>query len=243
MIASTKTSRAQRAMDSAREYGMVNNKLVSQTKIEEPEAKKKIIVISSSDKGLCGGIHSSVSRYTRNYLRTHPEEKVVVIGDKAKAQMNRMAPMNVAKHFTHIGSVIPSFEEASAIATEILQDPELEFDVADIVYNRFITVISYEAETIKNYDIKHITAAPEFLSYEVSEEILENYNEFMFANNIYWAIVEGHASEMAAKRTAMENATNNANDLIDKLTLIYNRGRQAVITNELIEVITGASAL
>ncbi|CAJ0647744.1 6226_t:CDS:2, partial [Entrophospora sp. SA101] len=74
-------------------------------------------------------------------------------------------------------------------------------------------------------------------------DVLENLQEFAFANSIYWGLVEGHAAEMAAKRTAMENATKNAGEMIDRLTLTYNRGRQAVITNELIDIITGASAL
>ncbi|KAJ2436249.1 atp3 gamma subunit of the F1 sector of mitochondrial F1F0 ATP synthase, partial [Coemansia sp. D1744] len=88
-----------------------------------------------------------------------------------------------------------------------------------------------------------IVEAPNFKAYEYQDEVLENLNEFLLANSLHWALVEGHAAEMAAKRSAMENATKNAGDIINRLTLQYNRGRQAVITNELIDIITGASAL
>ncbi len=80
-------------------------------------------------------------------------------------------------------------------------------------------------------------------AYELEKEVLKNYAEFALANVLYWAIAEGYASEMSARRTAMENATKNAGDMIQKLTLTYNRQRQAVITNELCDIITGASAL
>jgi len=77
----------------------------------------------------------------------------------------------------------------------------------------------------------------------MDDDVLQNYNEFLLANNIYWGLVEGHASEMSAKRTAMENATKNAGEMVDRLTMTYNRSRQAAITSELVDIITGASAL
>jgi F-type H+-transporting ATPase subunit gamma len=80
-------------------------------------------------------------------------------------------------------------------------------------------------------------------AYEIDEKVLANYAEFSFANSLFWAIAEGNASELSARRSAMENATKNAEEMIQKLTLTYNRRRQAVITNELCDIITGASAL
>ncbi|PVU96026.1 hypothetical protein BB559_002536 [Furculomyces boomerangus] len=243
MIASTKTARAQRAMEASRQNGIIAAETAKISQVQESEDAKKLIIISSSDKGLCGGIHSSVSKFTRRRLADFPEEKVIIIGDKSKVQIQRVFPQNVLAHFNQVGRAVPSFEESCAIASTILEDPEFKFDVADIVYNKFVSPISYEAQVLPSYDIGQIVQAPNFSIYEVPDGVLENYNEFLFANNIHWAIVEGHASEMSAKRTAMDNATNNAKDLIGKLTLVYNRGRQAVITNQLIEVITGASAL
>ncbi|KAJ1679396.1 atp3 gamma subunit of the F1 sector of mitochondrial F1F0 ATP synthase [Spiromyces aspiralis] len=234
MIASTKTTRAQRAMETARIYGLSSNEFLKQTGVAEPEAPRELLIAASSDKGLCGGIHSSISRFCRKYINEHPETSLVVIGDKVKAQLQRTFSDKIRTNFNQIGSRIPTFEESSAIASTILKDTSLEFDTAKIVYNKFISVIAYEAVTITAPgSAEQIANSPNFNSYEVDAEILENLNEFIFGNQIHWALVEGHASEMAAKRTAMENATKNSEEMIQKLTLSYNRGRQAVITNEL----------
>ncbi|KAJ2586277.1 atp3 gamma subunit of the F1 sector of mitochondrial F1F0 ATP synthase [Coemansia sp. RSA 1722] len=243
MIASTKTTRAQRAMNVARQYGQVSNDFVKQSEVKKAENAKEILITASSDKGLCGGIHSSLSRYSRRYLNEHPDTPLVVIGDKGKVQLQRVYPQNIAYSFNQIGSTIPTFDESSGISSVILNDKAIEFDNAKLVYNQFVSAIAFETSEIENFPISQIVEAPNFKAYEVQEEVLENLNEFLFANTMHWALVEGHAAEMAAKRTAMENATKNAGDMIQRLTLQYNRGRQTVITNELIEIITGASAL
>ncbi|KAJ1942828.1 atp3 gamma subunit of the F1 sector of mitochondrial F1F0 ATP synthase [Linderina macrospora] len=245
MIASTKTTRAQRSMNVARVYGQVSNDFVKQSGVEKAEGAKELLVVASSDKGLCGGIHSSLSRSARRYLNEgeNAETPVVVLGDKAKVQIQRAFAKNIRYNFNQLGSTIPTFDETSIIASTILADKSLEFDNAKILYNKFVSPIAFETSSIESFPITQIVEAPNFAAYEVQDEILENLNEFLFANNLHWALVEGHASEMAAKRTAMENATKNAGDMIQRLTLQYNRGRQAVITNELIDIITGASAL
>ncbi|KAJ2855425.1 atp3 gamma subunit of the F1 sector of mitochondrial F1F0 ATP synthase [Coemansia erecta] len=243
MIASTKTTRAQRAMNVARAYGQVSNDLLKQAEVEKAEGAKELLVTVSSDKGLCGGIHSSLSRYSRKYIAGNSEVPIVILGDKAKVQLQRMYPGNIKYSFNQLGSTIPTYDESSIIASTILNDKSIEFDNAKLVYNKFVSAISFETETIECYPVSQIVEAPNFKAYEYQEDILENLNEFLFANSLHWALVEGHAAEMAAKRTAMENATKNAGDMINKLTLQYNRGRQAVITNELIDIITGASAL
>jgi F-type H+-transporting ATPase subunit gamma len=156
--------------------------------------------------------------------------------------LGRVFRKNIAISFNQIGKSIPTFDEASSIA-DVIKSSELEFDTASIVYNRFNSVISYEAQTIPVYSEDAFKASPNFSVYEIEDDVLANLQEFTFANSLYWALVEGHAAEMCAKRTAMENATKNAGEMIQKLTMTFNRGRQAVITNELIDIITGASAL
>ena len=104
-------------------------------------------------------------------------------------------------------------------------------------------MIAFETTSIPAYTLAAIKASPKLSAYEVEDDVLANFAEFAFANSLYAAITEGTASEMAAKRTAMENATKNAGEMITKLTLTYNRSRQAAITNELCDIITGASAL
>ncbi|KAJ2791430.1 atp3 gamma subunit of the F1 sector of mitochondrial F1F0 ATP synthase [Coemansia guatemalensis] len=243
MIASTKTTRAQRAMNVARIYGKVSNNFVEQVEVKKADSAKELLVTVSSDKGLCGGIHSSLSRQSRNFLAQNPDAPLVILGDKAKAQLQRSYPNNIKYSFNQLGSSVPTFDEASTIASTVLNDKDLEFDNAKLMYNRFVSAIAFETDTIECYPISQIVEAPNFKSYEFQEDVLQNLNEFLFANSLHWALVEGHASEMGAKRTAMENATKNANDMINRLSLQYNRGRQAVITNELIDIITGASAL
>ncbi|KAJ2158761.1 atp3 gamma subunit of the F1 sector of mitochondrial F1F0 ATP synthase [Coemansia sp. RSA 552] len=243
MIASTKTTRAQRAMTVAQAYGKVSNDFVKQAEVQKAKDAKEVLITVSSDKGLCGGIHSSLSRQSRRYLAENPETPVVILGDKAKAQLQRVYPGNIRYSFNQLGASIPTFDETSIIASTVLSDKELEFDSAKLLYNKFVSAIAFETSSIECYPITQIMEAPNFKAYEVQEDVLENLNEFLFANNLHWALVEGHAAEMAAKRTAMENATKNAHDMINRLTLQYNRGRQAVITNELIDIITGASAL
>jgi F-type H+-transporting ATPase subunit gamma len=196
------------------------------------EDGKTLIVASSSDRGLCGGIHSSVSKATRRIVANTPSADIVVLGDKPKAQLSRVLRKNLAISFNQIGKDLPSFEEASSVV-DIIKASEVEFDSANIVYNKFHSVVSYEADIIPVYSETAFKASPNFAVYEIEDDVLANLQEFSFANGIYWAMVEGHAAEMCAKRAAMENATKNAGEMINKLTMTFNRGRQAVITNEL----------
>ncbi|KAF9358835.1 atp3 gamma subunit of the F1 sector of mitochondrial F1F0 ATP synthase [Mortierella sp. NVP85] len=244
MIASTKVNKAQRSMENARTYGRTSSAIYANSNAVPLENESEIIVVSSSDRGLCGGIHSSVAKATRKML-TAPESQVagvVVLGDKAKSQVSRTHRSQIQLSFNQIGKDIPTFAEASAAADTILTSG-IKFDNASLVYNEFKSAIAYEATTIRNYSIEALKAAEGFTAYELDDDVLENYKEFLFANNVYWALVEGHASEMSAKRNAMDNATKNAGDIVGRLTITYNRTRQAAITSELIDIITGASAL
>lgn len=193
---------------------------------------KVLFVAASSDRGLCGGIHSSISKATRRAVANKPNAEVVILGDKPKAQLGRAMRNQIALTFNQIGKDMPSFEEASSIV-DIIKSEGIEFDTANIIYNRFISAVSYEADIIPAYSEATFKASPNFAVYEIEDDVLANLQEFSFANGVYWAMVEGHAAEMCAKRAAMENATQNAGEIIGKLTMTYNRGRQAVITNEL----------
>ncbi|OZJ04524.1 hypothetical protein BZG36_02245 [Bifiguratus adelaidae] len=242
MIASTKVTKAQRAMENARTYGEATNELFKAAETKPAENSTTIYIAASGDRGLCGGIHSSVAKGTRRAIGNNNKAAIVVLGDKAKAQLSRSHRSQISLSFNQIGKDIPTFAEASAIV-DVIRQQGIEFDSAEIVYNEFKSVISYEAVSTLVYNEATFKASPNFAAFEIEDDVLENLQEFTFANNIYHALVEGHAAEMAAKRAAMENATKNAEDMIGKLTLQYNRGRQAVITNELIDIITGASAL
>ncbi|KAF9367261.1 atp3 gamma subunit of the F1 sector of mitochondrial F1F0 ATP synthase, partial [Podila verticillata] len=163
--------------------------------------------------------------------------QVIVLGDKAKNQMSRSNRGDIQLSFNQIGKAIPTFAEASA-ATDTILNSGVKFSTATIVYNKFQSAIAYEATPVRNYSSDALKASEGFAAYELDDDILQNYNDFLLANNIYWGLVEGHASEMSAKRTAMENATKNAGEMVDRLTMTYNRTRQAAITSELVDIIT-----
>ncbi|KGB78097.1 ATP synthase F1, gamma subunit [Cryptococcus deuterogattii 99/473] len=241
VVASTKLTRAEKAMREAKKYGAANNELFKHTETQS-EAEPKILYVGiSSDGGLCGGIHSSISRYIKKEMIEQPGA-LAVVGDKPKAQLSRAMPQAFKVSFSAVGKDVPTFGEASAIADEIVKNGG-EWDVIKIVSNKYLSAISYEAGITTVISAKALQEAAGFQQYEMEEDVSKDLAEFSLANAIYTALVEGHAAEISARRTAMENASNNALDMMGSLQLQYNRGRQAVITNELIDIITGASAL
>jgi len=242
MIASTKLTRAQKAMEVARVYGNTSQQIFQSIKNESPEEPRKLVITSSSDRGLCGGIHSTISKATRNYLRENPNNQLVILGDKAKSQLSKEFKRQIELTFNQIGKSVPTFLETCGIILTLMKY-NVEFDQMRIFYNKFNSVISFEANVIEVPSLETFKNSEHFTSYEIDSSVLENFIEFSSANALHWAFVEGYASEQAAKRSAMENATKNAGEVIDKLTLTYNRGRQAAITNDLVDIITGASAL
>ncbi|KAI8870497.1 ATP synthase F1, gamma subunit [Ramicandelaber brevisporus] len=247
MIASTKLARAQRSMNAAREYGQTTQATLTHANVELPanlESSRVLTVAVSGDRGLCGGVHSSVSKGTKGYFGENPNSKLVVLGDKAKTQLQRTNRDSIELTFNQIGKKVPNYGESLIIADTILNEVGTEnFDVARVIYNYFTNAISYEAQYVDSPSQSIMQAGSTFSAYETESETVAKYREFMFANVVHWALVEGHAVEISSKRNAMENATKNANDMISTLTLKYNRGRQASITNELIDIITGASSL
>lgn len=167
---------------------------------------------------------------------------IVVVGDKSKPQIARDARKNIKMHFNQLGKNIPTFREALSICDSI-QKQNFNADSTTVVYNRFRSVLVFETTPVPIYSVSEINACEKLGIYEYEDEIMENFAEFAFATQVYWSLAEGHAAEMAARRTAMENAAKNAGEIIQGLTLKYNRTRQAFITNELVDIITGAAAL
>ncbi|CAL1710204.1 unnamed protein product [Somion occarium] len=246
MIASTKLNKAQRAMVAGKQYGVANAEVFKNAPPEAP-AKRKLVIVVSSDKGLCGGIHSSVSKATRRLFADkeaglEPSSPIMVIGDKSKAQLSRALPKNIVLTFNQIGRDIPTFADAAGVADLILKSG-VEYDGIAIVYNKFLSAISYESAVVEVETESTLKESPGFKAYEMEDDVTKDLAEFALANAIYAALVESHACEQSARRNAMDNASKNASDMISRLQMQYNRGRQAAITNELVDIITGASAL
>jgi len=256
MIATTKLNKAQAAMKTAKLYGAANVEIFSQAEVEaSAESGKKVLwIVVSSDKGLCGGIHSSVSKQAKRSLSeasggslegVSSDIPVVVLGDKPKQQLGRALPNNLVLSFNQVGKQVPTFAEACAIADQI-DELKVNYDSVKIIYNKFVSSISYEAAIMEVHNADALRTAEKFKAYEMEDAddaLVNDLASFALTNAIYATLVEGHATEISARRNAMDNASKNAGEMIDKLQMQFNRQRQAVITNELVDIITGASAL
>lgn len=243
IVASTRLGKAQKAMSLSRVYGKANEEVYDKAEAKLPEeAPKKLLIVMSSDKGLCGSIHSQLARAARSRLNEAPDTDIVAIGDKTKAQLSRTHAKNLILSVSQIGKEAPTFDEAAVIADQIQQIGN-KYDSVELLYNKFVSGISFEPVFQPVYTPENLEAAPKFTQYELEDDVIGNLSDFTLANYILWGLAEGHAAEISARRSAMDNASKNANDMIGKFTILYNRTRQAVITNELVDIITGASSL
>jgi F-type H+-transporting ATPase subunit gamma len=163
IVASTRLTRAQKAMDESRVYGKTSNNVFEQAETKALEDKKTLLVVASSDKGLCGGIHSGLSKATRRILEANPNADVVILGDKAKAQLSRVAADNILLSFSNVCKDIPSFADAQAIADQIALLPE-NYASVRIIYNSFVNAQTYEATSIEAYSEEAITQSGEWIS-------------------------------------------------------------------------------
>ncbi|KAG8440037.1 hypothetical protein GDO86_005998 [Hymenochirus boettgeri] len=248
MVAAAKYSKAERELKPARVYGTGSLALYEKAEIKAPEDKKKHLIIGvSSDRGLCGAIHSSVAKTIKNEISsltsTGKEVMVVGIGDKLRGLLQRTHGGHFLITFKEVGRKPPTFGDASVIASELLNSG-YEFDQGSVVFNRFRSVISYKTEEKPFFSLDTVSNSDNITVYDdIDADVLRNYQEFTLANIIYYTLKESTTSEQSARMTAMDNASKNASEMIDKLTLTFNRTRQAVITKELIEIISGAAAL
>ncbi|EHB01867.1 ATP synthase subunit gamma, mitochondrial [Heterocephalus glaber] len=254
MVAAAKYARAERELKPARIYGVGSLALYEKADIKVPEDKKKHLLIGvSSDRGLCGAIHSSVAKQMKSEVVTltaaGKEVMLVGIGDKIRGILSRTHSDQFLVTFKDVGRKPPTFGDASIVALELLNSG-YEFDEGSIIFNRFRqeqnskSVISYKTEEKPIFSLNTIASAESMSIYDdIDADVLQNYQEYNLANIIYYSLKESTTSEQSARMTAMDNASKNASEMIDKLTLTFNRTRQAVITKELIEIISGAAAL
>ncbi|XP_016094215.1 ATP synthase subunit gamma, mitochondrial-like isoform X3 [Sinocyclocheilus grahami] len=248
MVAAAKYSRAERALKPARVYGTGTMALYEKADIKAPEDKNKHLIIGvSSDRGLCGAIHSSVAKAMKREIAklsgAGKEVMIVNVGDKLRGLLYRTHGKHILINCKEVGRKPPSFTDASVIATELLNSG-YEFDQGSIVFNRFRSVISYKTDEKPLFSLDTVASSENMGIYDdIDADVLRNYQEFALVNIIYFGLKESTTSEQSARMTAMDSASKNASEMIDKLTLTFNRTRQAVITKELIEIISGAAAL
>jgi len=247
MVSAAKYARAERDLKAARPYGAGAQAFYEQAKVgEDAEAGKELYVALTSDRGLCGGIHSSICKTIRNELLEKPSLDnvgIICVGDKSRAQISRLFKANILAVGSEIGRLPPQFGDASKVANAILNSGH-EFDTGKMFYNKFRSVVSYKTQEIPIYPVSTVEKAPNLPVYDsLDADVLQSYMEYSLASLIYYCLKEGATSEQSSRMTAMDNSSKNAGEMIDKLTLTYNRTRQAVITGELIEIISGAAAL
>ncbi|KAG2730874.1 hypothetical protein G9P44_006023 [Scheffersomyces stipitis] len=243
IVASTRLNKAQRAMAASRVFNKSDAEFYANAEPEKAESEKTLLVVVSSDKGLCGSIHSQVSKSARRRIdELNGAVDIVTVGDKVKQQLLRTHGDKVKLAFNGIGKEAPNFYEVSLITDEI--NKLGKYENTEVLYNKFVSSVSFEPSKFSLVDAAAIEKAPGLSKYELeNEETSETVAEFSLANSLLTAMAEGYASEVSARRNAMDNASKNAGDMINSYSILYNRTRQAVITNELVDIITGASSL
>jgi len=248
MVSAAKYAQAEKSLKTARPYGSAVLEFSEKAEVEpeEENVKKHLIVAVSSDRGLCGAIHTSICKAINVSMKEKKDgldTKIVCIGDKARSILQRTYSSNMLFSVNDIGKKNITFLDASVVATAIM-DSGFEYDSGEILYNRFKSVISYTTTNNPFYSTDLLSGSPNFGLYDsIDNETLKCYQEFQLASLIFYGLKENSTSEQSARMSAMDNATKNAGEMIDTLTLYYNRTRQAVITRELIEIISGAAAL
>ena len=210
--------------------------------------KRNLIIQMTTDKGLCGGVNSILCRMTRQLINkltaADKEVDLFILGDKGRAQMRRA----YGPHIICVAAErqLPyNFDLASSLVHDALTTGK-EYDQIHLVYNEFISAVAYVA-SIKTITPLLDPAADYALAYlvepEKDGETLQNFFEYTFASQVFHSLMENAASEQSSRMSAMENASKNAGEMIQKLSIQYNRARQTRITTDLIEIISGASAL
>jgi len=247
MVSAAKFAKAERELKPARVYGAGAKAFYDHLEAPVDETKPNHLYVAiSSDKGLCGGVHSAIGKAIKAEMAEKSADanvKMVSVGDKARGILARVFKENFLFSCKEIGRLPPVFADASVVAQEIL-DSGYEYDQGTLFFNTFRTVVSYDVTRVPLLSLSTVSGAENLSMYDsVDEDTITSYNEFALASLIYSGMKEGAASEQSARMTAMDGASKNAGEMIDKLTLTYNRTRQAVITRELIEIISGASAL
>ncbi len=268
MVAAAKLRKAQESAEKGRPYSQkMQNIILNLTKsINDPQNAPKLLVgtgddkkylgvVLTADRGLCGGFNSNICKLAKTnfkkILNEGKELKIITVGSKGYDQIRREYGNYIIKRFSFKDKKNISFSEANQVGKEILSlFNQNEFDKCILFYNNFKNVITQipQAQQIIPAETKNIEEeqnTKEF-SYEFEpeeDEILEDLLPKNISTQVFKALLENAASEQGSRMTAMDNATRNAGDLVDKLTINYNRSRQASITKELIEIISGAESL
>ena len=266
MVAAAKLRKAQEMAENGRPYSDKMNTVIQNLSkaISDPsnapkllvgsgEDKTHLCVVMTADRGLCGGFNTNIVKQAKNYfnkiLKESKNLKIITVGTKGLDQLKREYGKYIVKKIDFKNKKKISFKDASLVGDEIVKlFKNNEFDKCIIFYNKFKNVMTQIPQSQQVIPAKKEEKSKEAhdLSYEFEpeeDEILEDLLPKNISTQIYKGFLENSASEQGSRMTAMDNATRNAGDLVEKLTINYNRSRQAAITKELIEIISGAESL
>ncbi len=265
MVAAAKLRRAQESAERGRPYSeKMNNVILNLSNgISDIENAPRLLsgtgndkihlcVVMTSDRGLCGGFNSNIIKKAKSYfskiLNEGKELKIITVGSKGNDQLKRSYGEKIIGNISFKESKNANYFDADKVGKMVIKKFEAgEFDVCMIFYNQFknvITQIPQAQQIIPLNNEKYENNSEESYEFEPDEdEILSNLLPKNISTQIFKAMLENSASEQGSRMSAMDNATRNAGEMVDKLTIEYNRSRQAAITKELIEIISGAESL
>ena len=266
MVAAAKLRKAQESAERGRPYSeKMNNVILNLSNgISDKENAPKLLsgtgkdkvhlcVVMTSDRGLCGGFNSNIIKKAKLFFNKLAEEgkelKIITVGSKGNDQLKRIYGKQIIEKISFKNSKNANYFDAEKVSKIIIEKFENEeFDVCTIFYNQFKNVITQipQAQQIipLKTDNEEVAKSDDSYEFEPDEdEILSNLLPKNISTQIFKAMLENSASEQGSRMSAMDNATRNAGEMVDKLTIEYNRSRQAAITKELIEIISGAESL
>ena len=265
MVAAAKLRRAQESAERGRPYSEKMNNIILNLSsgISDKENAPKLLsgtgenkihlcVVMTSDRGLCGGFNSNIIKKAKSYFSKILDEgkqlKIITVGSKGNDQLKRVYGDKIIQNISFKESKNANYFDADKVGKMVIEKFEAgEFDVCTIFYNQFknvITQIPQAQQIIPLNNEGEENSSEESYEFEPDEdEILSNLLPKNISTQIFKAMLENSASEQGSRMSAMDNATRNAGEMVDKLTIEYNRSRQAAITKELIEIISGAESL
>ena len=266
MVAASKLRRAQESAEKGRPYSDKMNKIILNLSngISDKENSPKLLagsgddkvhlcIVMTSDRGLCGGFNTNIIKKAKSYFQKIQNEgkilKIITVGSKGYDQLKRTYKDNIIEKISFKESKNANYFDADKVGKVIINKFEKkEFDICTIFYNQFknvITQIPQEQQIIplKASEIEGNSSEDSYEFEPEEDEILSNLLPKNISTQIFKAMLENSASEQGSRMSAMDNATRNAGEMVDKLTIEYNRSRQAAITKELIEIISGAESL
>jgi len=266
MVAAAKLRKAQENAEKGRPYSEKMNNIILNlsNSITDKENAPKLLagtgnekihlcIMLTADRGLCGGFNTNIVKKAKSFFEKIKSEgkslKIITVGSKGYDQLKRVYGSQIIEKISFKDSKVANYLDAEIVGKKIIELFEKnEFDICTIFYNQFknvITQIPQEQQIIplKSNEIKKNSVEDNYEFEPEEDEILSNLLPKNISTQIFKAMLENSASEQGSRMTAMDSATRNAGELVDKLTIYYNRSRQAAITKELIEIISGAESL